>query len=42
MMNTFVIAGGNSGIDLQAAREILAAGHRIIIWGMTSRKVRNQ
>jgi NAD(P)-dependent dehydrogenase (short-subunit alcohol dehydrogenase family) len=32
-MNTFVIAGGNSGVGLQAARELLAAGHRVILLG---------
>lgn len=37
-MNTFVIAGGNSGIGLQAAREILAAGHRVIILGRDKQK----
>ncbi len=28
-MRTFVIAGGNSGIGLHAAREFLTAGHRV-------------
>ncbi len=32
-MKTFVIAGGNSGIGLQAARELLAAGHRVVLLG---------
>lgn len=37
-MKTVVIAGGNSGIGLQAAREFLAAGHRVIIMGRDKRK----
>lgn len=37
-MNTMVIAGGNSGIGLQAARELLAAGHRVILLGRDQRK----
>jgi len=37
-MNTFVIAGGNSGIGLQVAREILAEGHRVVILGRDKRK----
>ena len=37
-MNTIVIAGGNSGLGLQAARECLAAGHRVIILGRDQRK----
>lgn len=37
-MNTFVIAGGNSGIGLQAARELLTAGHRVVILGRDKRK----
>ena len=32
-MKTIVIAGGNSGIGLQAAREFLASGHRVILLG---------
>jgi NAD(P)-dependent dehydrogenase (short-subunit alcohol dehydrogenase family) len=37
-MGTFVIAGGNSGIGLQAARELLIAGHRVVILGRDKRK----
>ena len=37
-MNTIVIAGGNSGIGLQAARECLVAGHRVILLGRDPRK----
>jgi NAD(P)-dependent dehydrogenase (short-subunit alcohol dehydrogenase family) len=37
-MDTFVIAGGNSGIGLEAAREFLAGGHRVIILGRDQRK----
>jgi NAD(P)-dependent dehydrogenase (short-subunit alcohol dehydrogenase family) len=37
-VNTFVIAGGNSGIGLQAARELLTAGHRVVILGRDQRK----
>jgi NAD(P)-dependent dehydrogenase (short-subunit alcohol dehydrogenase family) len=37
-MNTIVIAGGNSGVGLQAARECLAAGHRVILLGRDQRK----
>jgi len=37
-MNTFVIAGGNSGVGLQAAREFLTAGHRVILLGRDERK----
>jgi NAD(P)-dependent dehydrogenase (short-subunit alcohol dehydrogenase family) len=37
-MNTIVIAGGNSGIGLQAARKFLAAGHRVIILGRDKQK----
>jgi len=38
VMNTFVIAGGNSGVGLQAARELLSAGHRVILLGRDQRK----
>jgi NAD(P)-dependent dehydrogenase (short-subunit alcohol dehydrogenase family) len=38
MPNTIVIAGGNSGIGLQAAREFLAAGHRVILLGRSQQK----
>lgn len=37
-MKTFVIAGGNSGIGLQAARELITAGHRVVILGRDKRK----
>ncbi len=37
-MNTIVIAGGNSGVGLQAAREFLSAGHRVILLGRDARK----
>jgi len=37
-MRTFVIAGGNSGVGLQAARELLAAGDRVILLGRDQRK----
>lgn len=37
-MKTIVIAGGNSGIGLQAGREFLAAGHRVILLGRDHRK----
>lgn len=37
-MNTFVIAGGNSGIGLQVARQLLVAGHRVIILGRDEAK----
>jgi NAD(P)-dependent dehydrogenase (short-subunit alcohol dehydrogenase family) len=32
-MTAVVIAGGNSGIGLQAAREFLSAGRRVILLG---------
>lgn len=35
---TFVIAGGNSGIGLQVARELIIAGHRVVILGRDKRK----
>ncbi len=38
MANTYVIAGGNSGIGLQAAREFLALGHRVILLGRDQTK----
>jgi NAD(P)-dependent dehydrogenase (short-subunit alcohol dehydrogenase family) len=38
MPNTIVIAGGNSGVGLQAAREFLAAGHRVILLGRDQKK----
>jgi NAD(P)-dependent dehydrogenase (short-subunit alcohol dehydrogenase family) len=37
-MGTYVIAGGNSGIGLEAARQILSEGHRVIILGRDKRK----
>jgi NAD(P)-dependent dehydrogenase (short-subunit alcohol dehydrogenase family) len=37
-MNTFVIAGGNSGIGLQAARELITAANRVVILGRDKRK----
>lgn len=37
-VRTFVIAGGNSGVGLQAARELLAAGHRVILLGRDAAK----
>ncbi|WP_158823234.1 SDR family NAD(P)-dependent oxidoreductase [Granulicella sp. S156] len=37
-MKTIVIAGGNSGVGLQAAREILAEGNRVILLGRDKRK----
>jgi len=39
-MNTFVIAGGNSGIGLEAAHELLAEGHRVILLGRDEGKGR--
>ncbi|MGO4427889.1 SDR family NAD(P)-dependent oxidoreductase, partial [Streptomyces sp. MCAF7] len=37
-MKTILIAGGNSGIGLQAARDLLADGHRVILLGRDPRK----
>jgi NAD(P)-dependent dehydrogenase (short-subunit alcohol dehydrogenase family) len=37
-MSTFVIAGGNSGIGLQTARNLLTAEHRVILLGRDKRK----
>jgi NAD(P)-dependent dehydrogenase (short-subunit alcohol dehydrogenase family) len=37
-MDTFVIAGGNGGIGLQVARELLARGHRAILLGRNAEK----
>jgi NAD(P)-dependent dehydrogenase (short-subunit alcohol dehydrogenase family) len=37
-MGTMVIAGGNSGVGLQAAREFLGAGHRVILLGRDRQK----
>jgi len=40
-MNTFVITGGNSGVGLQSAHELLDAGHRVIILGRDKQKGEN-
>jgi len=37
-MKTILIAGGNSGIGLQAARDLLADGHRLVLLGRDPRK----
>ncbi len=37
-MGTFVIAGGSSGIGLQTARDLLAAGHNVILLARDRRK----
>ncbi|MFD3587791.1 SDR family NAD(P)-dependent oxidoreductase [Streptomyces sp. NPDC058683] len=37
-MKTILIAGGNSGIGLQAARDHLSHGHRLILLGRDPRK----
>ncbi|MGW1762388.1 SDR family NAD(P)-dependent oxidoreductase [Streptomyces mirabilis] len=37
-MKTILIAGGNSGIGLQAARELLGHGHRLVLLGRDPRK----
>lgn len=37
-MKTILIAGGNSGIGLQAARSLLAHGHRLVLLGRDPRK----
>ncbi|MET8536952.1 SDR family NAD(P)-dependent oxidoreductase [Streptomyces sp. NPDC005065] len=37
-MKTILIAGGNSGIGLQAARDLLADGHQLILLGRDPRK----
>ena len=39
-MKTFVIAGGTSGIGLEAARQLLAEGHRVILLGRSAEKGR--
>ena len=36
-MGTFVIAGGSSGVGLQSARELLGAGHEVVILGRDKR-----
>jgi NAD(P)-dependent dehydrogenase (short-subunit alcohol dehydrogenase family) len=35
-MRTILISGGNSGIGLQAAREFLARGHRVVLLGRST------
>ena len=40
-MKTIVIAGGNSGVGLQAARQILAEGDRVILLGRDQQKGRD-
>jgi NAD(P)-dependent dehydrogenase (short-subunit alcohol dehydrogenase family) len=37
-MKTIVIAGGNSSVGLQSAREFLADGHRVILLGRDQNK----
>lgn len=37
-MKSILISGGNSGIGLQAARQFLARGHRVVILGRDGRK----
>lgn len=37
-MNTILITGGNSGIGLQAARDLLSLGHRVLLLGRDQRK----
>ncbi|MFE7706877.1 hypothetical protein ACFU6I_13940 [Streptomyces sp. NPDC057486] len=37
-MKTILIAGGNSGIGLRAAGDLLADGHRLILLGRDPRK----
>ncbi|MER5667457.1 SDR family NAD(P)-dependent oxidoreductase [Streptomyces mirabilis] len=37
-MKTILIAGGNSGIGLQASRDLLADGHRLVLLGRDPRK----
>ncbi|WP_405779464.1 SDR family NAD(P)-dependent oxidoreductase [Streptomyces sp. NBC_01378] len=37
-MKTILIAGGNSGIGRQAARDLLADGHRVVLMGRDQRK----
>ncbi|MEU8568140.1 SDR family NAD(P)-dependent oxidoreductase [Streptomyces pathocidini] len=37
-MKTILIAGGNSGIGLQAARDLIADGHRLVLLGRDQRK----
>lgn len=37
-MKTILIAGGNSGIGLQAARDLVGQGHRLVLLGRDPRK----
>ena len=37
-MKTIVICGGNSGIGLEAARQLTALGHRVVLLGRDDRK----
>lgn len=37
-MKSILVSGGNSGIGLQAAREFVAGGHRVVILGRDQRK----
>src|SRR5262245_28489702 len=37
-MKSILVSGGNSGIGLQAAREFVAQGHRVVILGQDQRK----
>ncbi|WP_327242605.1 hypothetical protein [Streptomyces sp. NBC_01320] len=37
-MKTILSAGGNSGIGLRVARDLLADGHRLILLGRDPRK----
>ena len=37
-MKNILVSGGNSGIGLEAARELLAEGHRVVILGRNPRK----
>lgn len=37
-MNTILVTGGNSGIGLQAAREFVARGHRVVLLGRDPHK----
>jgi len=39
-MKTIVISGGNSGIGLEAARQLTAAGHRVVLLGRDADKGR--
>ncbi|MGV9385504.1 SDR family NAD(P)-dependent oxidoreductase [Nonomuraea sp. NPDC003707] len=37
-MASIIVSGGNSGIGLQAARDLLARGHRVVLLGRDPRK----